>query len=34
MLSSLQEDKGDMVEMRILIPKRSENALGRKAGGE
>lgn len=29
-----QEDKGDMVEMRILIPKRSENALCRKAGGE
>lgn len=29
-----QEDKGDMVEMRILIPKRSENVLCRKAGGE
>ncbi len=29
-----QEDKGDMVEMRILIPKRSENAFCRKAGGE
>ena len=29
-----QEDKGDMVEMRILIPKRSENALCRKVGGE